>query len=304
MMVSVGDLKEGIGMQKLKLSCEKFLNTGFTRFFKYKIFNNPKFFEILIYIIASLLLLIGLLRYWEGPLPYNSKWDNFYTNIHAELIGIGVTILAFNSLSHLSQIQMEKRRLILQMGSPDNSFAIEAVRQLRSRGWLLNGTLNKADLSGANLQGAELALAHMKEANLMSTHLEDAYLAMAHVEGGKLMEAHLDNAHFEMAYLRDADLRWAQLIGTHLEGAHMQYARLDQADLSNTHIEGADLKNASLFDSILDQASFINAHLQGTDLRGIRLTNADLTGAKYNQETHWPKSFDPEAAGCILVEDE
>ncbi len=31
------------------------------------------------------------------------------------------------------ETQREKRRLILQMGSPDNAFAVEAVRALRLR---------------------------------------------------------------------------------------------------------------------------------------------------------------------------
>lgn len=35
-----------------------------------------------------------------------------------------------------------------------------------------------------------------------------------------------------------------------------------------------------------------------TDLRGADLRAADLTGAKYDDNTQWPDGFDPEAAGA------
>lgn len=42
-----------------------------------------------------------------------------------------------------------------------------------------------------------------------------------------------------------------------------------------------------------------NALLIGADLSRCDLTGADLRGAQYNQETRWPRGFDPIAAGMV-----
>ena len=44
-----------------------------------------------------------------------------------------------------------------------------------------------------------------------------------------------------------------------------------------------------------------SAILNGTDIEGASLVEANLSGAKYNPETRWPKGFDPEASGAVLV---
>ena len=61
----------------------------------------------------------GLLYYLFRNLMVNCPgWLTFYENIHAELIGIGVTVLILGNVNQYIQIRQEKRRLILQMGSP------------------------------------------------------------------------------------------------------------------------------------------------------------------------------------------
>ncbi|SVA74175.1 uncharacterized protein METZ01_LOCUS127029 [marine metagenome] len=39
--------------------------------------------------------------------------------------------------------------------------------------------------------------------------------------------------------------------------------------------------------------------VHGNDLSGENLEGVDLTWAEVNQYAHWPKGFDPEAAGVI-----
>lgn len=87
-------------------------------------------------------------------------------NVSTELASIAITMLFVDALYQHRETEREKRRLILQMGSPDNAFAQEAVRALRSRGWLGDGSLKIANLWGANLQGAILIGANLQRADL------------------------------------------------------------------------------------------------------------------------------------------
>ena len=40
-----------------------------------------------------------------------------------------------------------------------------------------------------------------------------------------------------------------------------------------------------------------------TQCAQANLREADLSGAKYNKDTKWPRGFDPVASGAVLVED-
>jgi uncharacterized protein YjbI with pentapeptide repeats len=52
----------------------------------------------------------------------------------------------------------------------------------------------------------------------------------------------------------------------------------------------------------LNGANLSRANLSKADLLGANLTGADLRGARYDKDTIFPKGFDPEAAGMVLVE--
>ena len=315
-------------MVKLRTAWEKFKQTKFYR--------SLKEYAGLDDLIAIIITLIGGLYYWKnGPLPYHAGWHTFYERIHVELIGIGITVLILGNTNQAIRTKQEKRRLILQMGSPDNGFAREAVRQLMARGWLYDGTLTlmKTDLARANLAEAALDGVHMAWVCLMEAHLEKADLREAHLEGAILWEAHLEGAdlsgaNLEWAALDGAHMAWVCLMEAHLEKADLKGVHLEEADLWGAHLEGADLsganlewadmdevnlKGADLWKAHLEGAVLSRAHLEGADLYEARLEGAVLkhitynsstiwTGAKYNKTTQWPEGFDPEAAGCDLVE--
>jgi hypothetical protein len=84
------------------------------------------------------ILVIGILGFIIDNIPYINE-------LRAELVGIGITVLIIDNANEAIKRREEKKRLILQMGSPDNAFAIEAVRQIRARGWILDGALHQTD---------------------------------------------------------------------------------------------------------------------------------------------------------------
>lgn len=112
------------------------------------------------------------------------------------------------------------------------------------------------------------------------------------------------------AELRLIDLRGATLSYANLEKADLFYADLSEANLSfanlaNADLDRADLERAFLYWAKLDDAILTDTDLRKADLSGASLLRADLTGADlkgatYDEDTAWPRGFDPEKEGAIF----
>src|SRR5690606_12235722 len=129
-------------------------------------------------LIALLLLVVGLPGVIPGQLGsvFPSGLVRFHTAISAELVGMALAVLLIDTANQLRSEREQKEALILQMGSPDNGFAVEAVRQLRARDWLTDGSLQKASLQNANLHEARLQFANLQGARLQFANLQGARL--------------------------------------------------------------------------------------------------------------------------------
>ena len=222
--------------------------------------------------IVSLLsaLLITALEYLNKrgsfylPETLRQIVEAFDTNATTELISIAITLLFVDWLYRRREEEREKRRLILQMGSPDKAFAVEAVRALRSRGWLTNGSLKEANLGRANLQEANLVRANLQEAVLLDANLQKADLVLANFQGAFLF------------------------------GACLQEALLWGANLKMANLEGANLQEADLMGAVFQRTILVGAKLQGANLMNTtNLQEANLTKAEYNNATRWPEGFTP-----------
>ncbi|EBZ8431586.1 pentapeptide repeat-containing protein [Salmonella enterica subsp. enterica serovar Kottbus] len=85
---------------------------------------------------------------------------------------------------------------------------------------------SRANLCGANLRGADL-----RDANLYGANLRDADLYDANLYGANLRGADLRDANLRGADLRDANLYGANLRGANLRGADLCGANLRDANL-------------------------------------------------------------------------
>lgn len=99
----------------------------------------------------------------------------------------------------------------------------------------------RADLSGANLNCADLSYAILNGANLNNANLNGADL-----NGASLINVNLKGAKLGGAILRDADLRWANLGCADLSYAILIDANLNQANLHETNLNCANLKGTVL----------------------------------------------------------
>ena len=102
---------------------------------------------------------------------------------------------------------------------------VEAVQMLvKSRAYLRDADLSRADLRGA----------YLRDADLIDADLRGAYLIDADLRGAYLIDADLSGAN----------LSGANLSGANLRGANLRGAYLIDADLSRANLSGAD--NAEL----------------------------------------------------------
>ena len=120
--------------------------------------------------------------------------------------------------------------------------------------WLKNDPAGRR----ANLYGADLRGADLRDANLYGADLRDAILRGAILRGADLRDA----------ILRGADLRDANLYG---------------ADLRDAILRGADLRDAILRDANLRGADLRDAILRGADLRGADLYGAEIKDREGNE---------------------
>lgn len=237
-------------------------------------------------------------------------WSNWIQGLSTELVGaaiatllIGVVVGAVQKNEaeealRQQQIQADenfKRELILQMGSPVNDFAIEAARQLRSLGWLEDGSLqganlDYADLQDASLLNANLRYADLRGANLQNASLQFAKLQVAFLENTNLQNAVLRSANLQDAFLYDANLRYADL-----RDANLQNAFLHSTNLQDTSLENVNLQNASLENANLQDASLYDANLQGANLSGTQFNESTILpdDTKWTPETDMTRFTNP-----------
>ena len=102
-------------------------------------------------------------------------------------------------------------QLIRKMRSPENKCVLQAVEELRVRGWLSDGSLAGIALCRAQMQGADLLGANLSEVDFHQAHFEWADLSMANLRGAKLTRANLQGANLDHANLSNADLFKANL---------------------------------------------------------------------------------------------
>ena len=129
--------------------------------------------------------------------------------------------------------QREIDRLTKQIREGSNTDALKAVDELRERGWLTDGSLQNADLVGANLYDSDLSFAELEFADLTNANLVKAYAPSANLADAKLANANLTMADLFNAKLDRTVLAGANLVGTDLNSTHFFRTYLYYADFTN-----------------------------------------------------------------------
>jgi len=119
-------------------------------------------------------------------------WSGLLQNFGTEMAGAIATFLLFELIVGTRQL---KQQLIRELGSKDNAIAKHAAEELSAHGWLRDGSLEGAQLIGANLQWASLLGSNLQRARLIGANLARAQLLGANLQRAKLGEANLERAN-------------------------------------------------------------------------------------------------------------
>ena len=138
----------------------------------------------------------------------------------------------------------------------------------------------RLDLTGANLQGADLSAkfrdqsdavfsgalmmrTRLEGARLSSARLEGADLSMARIVGARLLHARLEGAALTNSSMEGSRLSWARM-----EGARLSHARMEGANLSWAQIQGADLRGAQIEGGIFAGRGWREQTSRGREWKG------------------------------------
>ena len=186
-------------------------------------------------VIGISVTLIGHLNANERILDLRALFGQLWQNLGTELLSIALTVLLIDALHvrrertaraerdsqrSADKTDREKKRLIRQLSSSVNDQTRMAAEELWANGWLEDGSLEWAKLSGADLQDVNLLRAKLMGASMYRCNLRAASLYHADLE-----VARLDASDMQDAKLNGANLTKAQKIGRSLSAARRNHAR-------------------------------------------------------------------------------
>jgi uncharacterized protein YjbI with pentapeptide repeats len=199
------------------------------------------------------------------------------SNLFPTFVGIAFTVTILDRLYDRRDKMRQKDDLIAKMGSRIKDVAIPAAEELNRRGWLNDGSLRRAKLWYANLEGVQLIRGDLREAEMISANLQSAYLPGINLQSAILSGANLKNANLHGSNLKKAMLQ-TDLRNAMLQRSNLQEAILFEGDLRNADLKCADLRNVHLY----------LTKLQGADLRWANLEGARLDSPVLDSKTKLP----------------
>jgi uncharacterized protein YjbI with pentapeptide repeats len=108
---------------------------------------------------------------------------------------------------------LTKTELINKIWSQENKYSLQAIAELRVRGWLCDGSLCGIAFCHAQLQGADLMEANLQDVDFHQASLDFANLSKAKLNGSKLRRVSLQGADFDHCDLTYTDLHKVNLRG-------------------------------------------------------------------------------------------
>jgi uncharacterized protein YjbI with pentapeptide repeats len=170
------------------------------------------------------------------------------------ILSLGVTVVG---TTMALKTRRDVRRLGQQLHDEDLAIALEAVEELRERGWLYDGRLVGGympwwNFRATNLQSADLSGAYLKGAAFGARYDPQGQLVMP---AANLRAVDLSGANLQEVDLREVDLRGANFADADLRGAVLLDANLLDArgltDLQYVHIyrmRGARMPDGTRYD--------------------------------------------------------
>ena len=93
---------------------------------------------------------------------YRVEWEELLPNIITDLLGVALAVFILDTMYRVCADIELKKVLIEKLGSKNNTVASEAAHDLDAQGWLSDGTMKRAFLIGANLDGVSFTGADLR----------------------------------------------------------------------------------------------------------------------------------------------
>jgi uncharacterized protein YjbI with pentapeptide repeats len=152
-----------------------------------------------------------------------------------------------------------------------------------------------SNVSGTDLENAELSRAVFYGANCRNTSFAGADLSNANYQGADLKNCTFSSANLENALFYGADLKDVTMKGANAQNGNFEGADLHRGKLSYTSFKNARLFRTSLNTTDCSFVDFSGANLDGADLRGSNLNQADFQNAIVTRNT----KFDPNSLSRV-----
>ncbi len=171
--------------------------------------------------------------------------------------------------------EYEAVKLVQQTRNGDYSTISYVVASLRLFGWMTDGSLRGADLSGIHLGYANLHTAILIRTNLSGSDLRGACLTNTDLYKADLQQANLRGANLRQADLSGSDLSWADL-----RGADLSYTNLIEANLRGANLDGSSLQHALLSRTMIDGTLLVGVDMSNAYFGSTIVNDADLSAVE------------------------
>lgn len=160
------------------------------------------------------------------------------------------------------------------------------------------------DFSNRSFKRQSLEKAIFEDAVCTSANFSQCLLTQANFNGADVTRADFSYADLTGADFRNATIDLTSFYKGTLNEANFEKVKFGAISLSGVKLRGANLRKCEGLTEVT------SVDFSGADLRGAHLLDMRVAGdtrfrkAKYDRTTRWPKDFDVEASGAILVEEE
>jgi len=196
-------------------------------------------------LVAAVLLAVGLILFAWGsllapPVSANQLVLTHFGDWVPGLIVDGILLFVLNRVIRSN----ERRRVIRQVASLSNEFALDAVRRCREEGWLQGGLLANMHFAKARLASADLSDAMLAGVDLSFADLSGANLTNANLRGANLTGTNFTDADLRWADLSGASIKWSDLRNAEIDGAKLEGINADFASVDSRHTVIPEFENA------------------------------------------------------------
>lgn len=166
--------------------------------------------KLLLPIILIMSLVMGAISAYDST---GFDWRNFFGGISIELIGGVITFYLIDNFVMKSEDDSSHRKsLISQLENPNNGIVKRAIQELRSYGWLQDGSLygwfiQRANFDGINMKDANVNGLGLFRCSLKDVRITDKQLAQLN----DLRLTHMpDGTLYDGRFCLSGDIDWAR----------------------------------------------------------------------------------------------